>query len=110
MTPTSGVPAAVAYRARVPGEAVLALDDVKVNRRPARVYAFADRIEVVDRHGLRTVRLTDVMRITNKTGLRRGRITVIVEGGDRIEIRSLRSADTPVAFRLLVELARGANR
>lgn len=98
-----------AYRALVAGDAVLALDDVKIGGHLARVYAFADRIEIIDHDGLRVVALTDVARITTKSGLRHGRVTVITSKGETIEIRNLKAADTPVAFRLLVGLARDAN-
>lgn len=88
---------------------MLALDDVKIGGHLARVYAFADRIEIIDRDGVRTVAFTDVARITTKSGLRHGRVTVLTRDGQTIEIRNLRAADTPVAFRLLVGLARDAN-
>lgn len=89
--------------------AVLALDSVRVNSQPARLYAFADRFEVVDPQGLRVIALVDVARIRSKIGLRRGRIYVEVSDGETLEIRSLKAADASVAYRLMVELARDAN-
>lgn len=89
--------------------AVLALESVRVNRQPARVYAFADRVEVLDPRGTRVIALADVARIRSKIGMRRGRIIVEVREGETLEIRNLKAADATVAFRLLVELARDAN-
>jgi hypothetical protein len=89
--------------------AVLALDRVEVNGRTTRLYAFADRLELVDETGLRVVALTDVARITSKSGLRRGHIVIEVQDGETLVVRRLKSADAGVAFRLLVGLARDAN-
>lgn len=91
------------------GFAVLALDTVRVNGQPARLYAFADRIEVIDPQGVRVIAVVDVARIRSKIGLRRGRIFVEVHQGETLEVRNLKAADASIAFRLLVELARDAS-
>ncbi len=90
-------------------QAVLALTDVRVNKRKSLVYAFVDRIEIVDAIGSRTVLLTDVARITTKSGLRKGRVTVVVVEGEALEIDGIRARDTPVAYNVLVKLAMDAN-
>jgi hypothetical protein len=101
--------AADGYRAGVGDEdAVLILNSVKVNGRAALVSAFPDRLVVVDRDGTRTIPIADLARITHKAGVRSGRLGIVTVGGDHLEIRGLRSRDTPAAFQVLVQLASSA--
>jgi hypothetical protein len=89
-------------------EAVLILSSVKVNGHAALVSAFNDRLVVVDRNGTRTIPIKDLARITHKAGVRTGRLGIVTTDGERLEVRGLRSRETPVAFQLLVRLASDA--
>jgi hypothetical protein len=88
--------------------AALILNSVKVDRRAALVSAFTDRLVIVDRDGTRTIPFREVARITHKAGIRAGRLGVTTVDGEHLEIRGLRSRDTPTAFQLLVRLASDA--
>jgi hypothetical protein len=90
-------------------EAVLALRSIKVNGRRAGLFAYPDRIELVDDEGVRTIPLTEVARISAKGGVRKGRLT-IVTGEGPLEVRGLRMRDVGVAYRILVRLAADRNR
>ncbi len=88
---------------------MLALQDVKVDGVKAIVYAFPDRIEIVETATTRAVSFHDVARITTKSGLRKGRVTIIGTDDAPMVITGLRARDTPVAYRVLVQLAMDAN-
>jgi hypothetical protein len=90
-------------------EAVLALRSVKLNGRRTGVFAYPDRIELVDEDGVRAIPLTDVVRISFKSGVRKGRLT-ITTGEGPLEIRGLRMRDVGAAYRILVRLAADRNR
>jgi hypothetical protein len=89
-------------------EAVLVLKTVKLNGRPAQLFAFSDRLLVVDPDGPRTVPTRALARIAHKAGLRTGRLLITTVDGEQLEVRGLRSRDTSTAYRILVQLATAA--
>jgi hypothetical protein len=89
-------------------EAALVLKTVKLNGRPAQVFAFADRLLLVDPDGSHRVAMSDVARITHKSGFRRGRLTITTTACEHFEVRNLRARDTPTAYQILVSLASAA--
>jgi hypothetical protein len=89
-------------------EAVLVLQTVKVNGRPAQLLAFPDRLLLVDPSGSRAIPVRDLARIAHKAGLRKGRLLITTGDGEILEIRGLKTRDTPTAYRILVGLAKAA--
>jgi hypothetical protein len=92
----------------VSDEAVLVLKTVKLNGRPAEVFAFSDRLLLVDTDGSRTVPTRDLARIAHKSGLRTGRIMITTVDGEQLVVRNIRARDTPTAYQILVSLASAA--
>jgi hypothetical protein len=86
-------------------DAALVLDSVKLNGRPAKVFAFADRLLLVDADGGRTVPMRGVARIAHKAGLRTGRLVITTADGEQLVVKNLKSRDTRTAYRILVRLA-----
>jgi hypothetical protein len=89
-------------------EAVLVLETVKVNGRAAQLFAFPDRLLLVDPDGPRTIPIRDLARIAHKAGLRTGRIVLRTVDGEELLVRGLRARDTATAYRILVQLASAA--
>jgi hypothetical protein len=92
----------------VSDEAALVLKTVKLNGRATQLVAFADRLLLVDPDGPRTIPTRDLARISHKAGLRTGRIMITTVHGEQLDIRGLRSRDTPTAYQILVRLATAA--
>lgn len=83
----------------------MVLRKVKVDRVPAVVYLFEDRLVVASDEGERAIPIGRVARVTTKGSVRTGRITVdLVEGGGLV-IAGLRARDARTAHRVLVRLA-----
>jgi hypothetical protein len=89
-------------------EAALVLKTVKVNGRPAQLFAFADRLLLVDPDGPRTIPIGDLARIAHKAGLRTGQLVLTTVDNEQLVVRGLRSRDTPTAYQILVQLASAA--
>ena len=84
------------------------LETVKVNGRAAQLFAFPDRLLLVDTDGPRTIPIRDLARIAHKAGLRTGRLVLRTADGEELLVRGLRSRDTATAYRILVQLASDA--
>jgi hypothetical protein len=89
-------------------EAVLVLKTVKLNGRPAQLFAFKDRLLLVDPDGGRTIPTRDLARLAHKSGLRTGRLMITTVDGEQLVVRNLRARDTPTAYQILVSLASAA--
>ncbi len=89
--------------------ALLALTNVRIGRDRGRVYVFADRLEFVTPTGERTIPITDVERVANRRSWRGSRLLLGLTGGQTIEVRRLGPADTGVAHRTILTLARAAH-
>jgi hypothetical protein len=89
-------------------EAVLVLKTVKVNGRAAQLFAFPDRLLLVDTTGSRTIPIRDVARIAHKASIRTGRLVLRTVDDEELIVRGLKARDTTAAYRILVQLASAA--
>ena len=89
-------------------EARLALTNVRIGRGRGRLYVFEDRLEIVTDDGERTIPIADIGRVANRRSWRGTRLLLTLTGGQVIEVRRLRPADTTVAHRTILALARAA--
>ncbi len=97
------------YRLRMPEEAALVLNSVKVNNRIALFSAFPDRLVIVDSGGTRHIPIGDLARITHKNGIRTGQLGIVTVDGEELVVKGLRARDTPTAYQILVQLASAAH-
>lgn len=88
--------------------ALLALTKVRVGRTRGRVYVFDDRLELVTDDNERTIPITEVERVAQRRSWRGARLLLTLTGGQIIEVRRLSPADTAVAHRTILALARAA--
>ncbi len=88
--------------------ALLALTKVRVGRARGQVYVFDHRLELVTDDGERTIPITDVERVAQRRSWRGARLLLTLTGGQIIEVRRLSPADTAVAHRMILALARAA--
>lgn len=89
--------------------ALLVLTNVRVGRARGRVYVFDDRLELVTDDGERMIPITDVERVAQRRSWRGARLLLALTGGQVIEVRRLGPADTAVAHRTILALARAAH-
>ncbi len=89
--------------------ALLALTNVRVGRARGQVYVFRNRLELVTDHGERTIPITDVERVARRRSWRGTRLVLALTGGQVIEVRRLGAADTAVAHRTILAIARAAH-
>lgn len=90
-------------------EARLVLTNVRIGRDRGRLFVFEDRLEIVTDDGERTIPITHIERVAQRRSWRGARLLLALTGGQIIEVRRLRPADTVRAHRTILALARAAH-
>ena len=90
-------------------EARLALTKVRIGRARGRLYVFDDRLIVSTDAGDRTVPIAHIERVANRRSWRGARLLLALADGQVIEVRGLTPANTTVAHRTILAIARAAH-
>jgi hypothetical protein len=85
-------------------DAALVLRSVKVNGHSAWVSAYTDHLSIVESDGTRNIPIHAIARVSHRTGLR-GKLTLVLQSGEELLIRGLKTRDVQRAYWIIVQLA-----
>jgi hypothetical protein len=91
----------------VTDEALVQLNRVRVNRKPALVTLFADRIVLADPDGERVRPMSELRSSAVRRAIAKARLVLTFVDGEVWQVTGLRVPDASFAHRTLVRLARG---
>lgn len=90
----------------MPDDARLFLQKVRVNRRRASFFVYDDRFVISTDVGERTIPMGHLDKISTRKSVRGAKLLLLFDNDELVEIRGLSTADTTVAHRTIVGVAR----